>query len=110
VVGSPKNLADLHRIKAQVRVTCTSYKASEVWDLAALIAEVRAAGGNTDWRAARYSIKCPRRCPSPMIELLPIPYGKERSRRQARRSALINLSLQILREAASRSAHEAVAR
>jgi hypothetical protein len=43
-----------------------------------------------------------------MIELLPIPYGKERGRRQARRSALINLSLQILREAASRSAHEAV--
>jgi hypothetical protein len=43
-----------------------------------------------------------------MVELLPIPYGKQRSRRQARRGALINLSLQILREAAARSAHETV--
>jgi hypothetical protein len=108
MVGSPKNLADLYRIEAQVRVTCTSCRATEVWDLPALIAEIRAAGGNTDWRAARYSIKCPRRCPSPMIQLLAIPYGKQRSRRQAHRSALMNLSLQILREAAGRSARETV--
>ncbi|VXC80819.1 hypothetical protein [Sphingomonas sp. 8AM] len=35
-------------------------------------------------------------------------YGKQRARRRAHRHALINLSLQVLREAAQRSAREAV--
>lgn len=43
-----------------------------------------------------------------MIDLLPIPFGKQRARRRAHRHALINLSLTILREAAKRSAGEAV--
>lgn len=80
----------------------------EVWDLGALIDEVRRNGGNTDWRAARRSIRCPKRCPSPLIDLLPIPYGRQRARRRERRSTLVNLSLGILREAAGRSAREAV--
>ena len=108
MVGAPKSLSDLHRIEAQVQVTCRSCKASEVWELTALIEEVRRKGGKTDWRAARRSIKCPKRCPSPMIDLLPIPYGKERALRRAHRHALIYLALEILREAASRSGSEAV--
>lgn len=108
MVGDPKNLSDLHRIEAQVKVTCTSCKANEVWELDALIAEVRANGGNTDWHRARYAVKCPHRCASPIIKLLPIPFGRERARKQAHRHALVNLSLQILREAAARSATEAV--
>ena len=43
-----------------------------------------------------------------MIDLLPIPFGKQRARPRAHRHALINLSLQILREAAQRSAREPV--
>ena len=62
MVSPPKNLSDLHRIEAQVRVTCTSCKATEVWELGALVGEVCRNDGNTDWRAARRSIKCPRRC------------------------------------------------
>lgn len=108
MVGPPKTLADLHRIEAQVKVTCTSCKATEIWDLAPLIAEVRQNGGNTDWQAARHALKCPRRCASPMISLLPIPFGKERARRQALRHALVNLSLRILKDAAGRSSQEAV--
>lgn len=108
MVGPPKNLSDLHRIEAQVRVTCTSCKATEIWELDALIAEVRNAGGNTDWQAARYSLKCPKRCASPMISLLPIPFGRQRARRRAYRHALINLALAILRDAASRSGREGV--
>jgi hypothetical protein len=108
MVGAPKNLSDLQRIEAQVQVTCKSCKASEVWELGALIEEIRRNGGNTDWRAARRSIKCPKHCPSPMIHLLPIPYGKERARRRAHRHALINLALEILREAARRSGSEPV--
>lgn len=108
MVGDPKSLSDLHRIEAQVRVTCRSCKAAEVWQLSALIEEVRANGGNTDWRAARRSIKCPKRCPSPLIAMLPIPYGRQRARRREHRHALVNLSLQILREATVRSAAEAV--
>lgn len=108
VVGDPKSLHDLYRIEAQVRVTCRSCRTSEVWELPALIAEVRERGGNTDWRAARAVIKCPQRCASPMIDLLPIPFGKQRARRRAHRHALVNLSLQILREAAQRSARESV--
>ncbi len=108
MVGDPKTLHDLHRIEAQVRVTCRSCKATELWELGALIDEVRSNGGNTDWRAARSAIKCPHRCASPMIHLLPIPYGKQRARRRAHRHALINLALQILREAAQRSAQEPV--
>jgi hypothetical protein len=108
VVGPPKNLSDLHRIRAQVKVTCNSCKATEVWELDALITEVRNNGGNTDWLTAKYAIKCPRRCPSPAISLLPIPYGKQRARSRAHRQALINLSLQILREAAGRSPTQAV--
>lgn len=108
MVGPPKTLQDLRRIEAQVRVTCTSCKATEVWELDALIAEVRNQGGNTDWRAARWSIKCPRRCASPRIDLLALPFGKARARRQAQRHALLNVALEILRAAAQRSAHEAV--
>jgi hypothetical protein len=108
MVGPPKSLSDLSRIEAQVRVTCRSCRATEVWELNALIDEVRNNGGNTDWRAARASIKCPHRCPSPMIDLLVIPFGKQRARRRAHRHALLNISLQILREAAQRSAQEGV--
>lgn len=108
MVGAPKNLSDLYRIEAQVRVTCRGCKASEVWDLDALIAEVRKNGGNTDWNAARLSLKCPQRCAAPRIDLLPLPYGRQRARRKAHRHALINLSLQVLREAAQRSGKEAV--
>lgn len=91
-----------------MRVTCTSCRATEVWDLDALITEVRNNGGNTDWHTARYALKCPKRCASPMIKLAPIPFGRERARRQAHRHALLNLSLAILRDAAGRSAREAV--
>jgi hypothetical protein len=108
VVGPPKNLSDLRRIEAQVKVTCTSCKATEVWELDAPITEVCNNGGNTDWHTTRYAVKCPRRCASPIISLLPIPFGKQRARSRAHRHALINLSLQILREAAGRSAAEPV--
>lgn len=104
MVGDPKTLHDLYRIEAQVRVTCRGCKATEVWELGALIDEVRSNGGNTEWRAARSAIRCPHRCASPLIHLLPIPYGRQRARRRAHRHALINLALQILREAAHRSA------
>lgn len=108
MVGDPKTLDELDKIEAQVRVTCRGCKATEIWELNALIAEVRRNGGNTEWRAARRSIKCPSRCASPLIDLLPLPFGKRRARRDAHRHALINLSLQILREATARSANEAV--
>lgn len=56
-----------------MKVICTSCTASEVWELDGLIAEVRANGGNSDWSAARNSLRCPKRCASTMITLLPIP-------------------------------------
>lgn len=108
MVGAPKNLSDLYRIEAQVRVTRRCCKATEVWELDALIAEVRKNGGNTDWNAAHRSLKCPHRCASPRIDLLPLPYGKQRARRRAHQHAVMNLALQILREAAQRSASETV--
>ncbi|MEH3046172.1 hypothetical protein [Sphingomonas adhaesiva] len=108
MVDDPKSLSDLYRVEAQVRVSCRGCGAAEVWELDALIAEVRANGGNTDWRGARSALKCPRRCAAPRIDLLPLPYGKQRARRRAHRHALINLSLQVLREAAQRSASETV--
>ncbi|MCI4654669.1 hypothetical protein [Sphingomonas aquatilis] len=108
MVGDPKNLSDLHRIEAQVRVTCEGCRATEVWELDALISEVRANGGNTDWRAARHALKCPARCASPRMTILPIPYGRRRARRHAHRHALLNLALTILKEAAARSAGESV--
>jgi hypothetical protein len=45
---------------------------------------------------------------SPRVTLLALPFGKQQARRQAHRDTLINLALQILREAAQRSAHESV--
>lgn len=108
MVGDPKTLYDLHRVEAQVRVTCRSCRATEVWELGALIDEVRRNGGNTDWRAARAAVGCPRRCASPMIDLLAIPFGRQRARRSAHRQMLVNLSLRILRDAVRRSAHESV--
>lgn len=108
MVSDPKTLDELNKIEAQVRVTCRGCKATEVWELNALIAEVRRNGGNTEWRAARRSIKCPNRCASPLIDLLALPFGKRRARREAYRHALVDLSLQILREATARSANEAV--
>lgn len=108
MVCDPKSLHDLSRVEAQVRVTCKSGCATEVWELDALITEVKNSGGNTDWRPERWSMKCPKRCPSPNVTLLPIPFGKERARRRAHRHAVINLALQILREAAQRSGQETV--
>lgn len=108
MVGAPKSLYDLQRVEAQVRVTCRSCKATELWELDALIAEVRNSGGNTDWQAAHWSIKCPHRCASPRVTLLALPFGRRGARRQAHRHTLINLALRILREAAQRSAHEPV--
>ncbi|WP_126665596.1 hypothetical protein [Croceibacterium ferulae] len=108
MVGPPKNLSDLRRIEAQVQITCTSCNATEIWELDALIAEVHNNGGNSDWHTAKYAVKCPRRCASPIISLLPIPFGKQRARSRAHRQALINLSLQILRTATDRSATQAV--
>lgn len=108
MVGAPKTLSDLRRIKAQVQVTCRSCRSTEVWEVNELIEEVRANGGNTDWRAARRSIRCPKRCPSPLITLLPIPYGRQHARRREHRHALLNLSLRILKEATARSAAESV--
>lgn len=74
-----------------------------MWELSALIAEVTNNGGNTNWHTAKYAVKCPERCASPMIRLVPIPFGRERARRREHRHALLNLSLQILQEAARRS-------
>lgn len=108
MVGDPKQLSDLRTIEAQVRVTCTSCRATEVWDVDALIAEVQANGGNTTWHTARYAIKCPTRCAAPMIQLLPLPFSKRRARQRRHRHAVLNLALQILREAAMRSTNHAV--
>lgn len=108
MVGPPKSLSDLRRVEAQVNVICRGCKTEQVWELDALIEEVTRNGGNTDWFTARYSIKCPRHCPSPLIHLQIIPFGKRRARKRAHRHALLNLSLQILREAAGRSSTEAV--
>ena len=108
MVGPPKTLHDLYRVEAQVRVTCRSCKATELWELDALITEVRNNGGSTDWKMAHWSINCPHRCASPRVTLLALPFGKRRARRQAHRDTLMNLALQILREAAQRSANEPV--
>jgi hypothetical protein len=112
VVGDPKTLHDLYRIEAQVKATCSSCGATEVWELGPLIDEVRANGGNTDWRSARYAVKCPHRCASPIVSLLPIPFGKQRARSQAlrrvRHSILVKLALDVLHEAATRSTSEIV--
>ena len=108
MVGPPKSLYDLQRIDAQVQVTCRGCNTTEEWELDALIAEVRKNGGNTPGRAAHRAIRCPKRCASPRLTLLALPFGKQRARRRAHRHALINLALQILREAAQRSAHEQV--
>lgn len=87
---------------------CTSCKAAEVWEVDALITEVRNNGGNTNWHTARYALKCPKRCRSPMISLEAPPFGKQRVRQQAYRYALINLALTILREAEARPTQQAV--
>lgn len=57
-----------------MKVTCISCKAVEIWELDALITEVRNNGGNTDWHTARYAVKCPDAVHRPIITLLPIPY------------------------------------
>jgi len=108
MVGAPKSLSDLHRVGSRTRVTCHGCKSVEIWDLDALIAEVRDNGGKTEWRAAHLTIKCRHRCPSPLIALKPIPLGKKRSRSCANRTALINLALKNLHSAAHRSSSEAV--
>ena len=79
MVGEPKSVYDLRRIEAQVRAICGRCKEFQVWELPALIAKVTANGGNANWDTAKYAVKCPMRCASPMIRLVPIPFGKERA-------------------------------
>jgi hypothetical protein len=72
------------------------------------VAEGRNNGGNTEWKAEHWSIKCPHRCASPRVTLPALPFGKQRARREAHRHTVINLALQILRKAAQRSSQEPV--
>ena len=64
-----------------------------MWELDALITELRNNGGNIDWGAAQWAIKCPKRCASQRITLLALPFGRPRARRQAHRQVIIDLAL-----------------
>ncbi|MDH7973894.1 hypothetical protein QH494_17015 [Sphingomonas sp. AR_OL41] len=109
MVGPIRNLEDLRRIEAAVRVTCNKCGAVELIEREALLHERTGLNLSRTWASVRADQSC-RRCHARDVEVEALPFS-ENSRELRRRRAeniLINLALHILADAARRSTVGAV--
>jgi hypothetical protein len=103
MVGPPKNLNALSKIEAAVRITCRDCGHAVDRALDDLSAEVREAGGSSSWPEFLLVLRCPKcEAGGGMLRATPMPFTKGRPRPQRRHALLMNLALQILRDASWR--------
>ena len=109
MVGPIKNLEDLRRIEAAVRVTCNKCGTVELIEREALLHERAAMSLGRAWEAACADQSC-RRCHGKdvRVEALPFSENNRELRRRRAENILINLALHILDDAARRSTVGAV--
>jgi len=108
MVGNPKNLSDLRRIEAALRVTCARCGRTGLYDRETLLADRMTHQLPTDWESMKTGFQC--ECGARDSHLLPVPFADNvpELRRRRNENVLINLALQILRDAAYRSSSQAV--
>lgn len=114
MVGPPKNLSDLDRIEADVRITCRACGWEIDWSVPELRTSLLASGGNTTWTQITRGMICGRpRCRSTNLYPLAVPFAQRAPNAPIRLlaidRAIIAAALAILEEAARRSNSEPVA-
>lgn len=107
MVGQPKNLHDLAKIEADVRITCRRCRFEEDWTREDLARHLHAIGGSTVWSEITRHLTCRRHgCGSRDVRALPVPYARRQAnvpRRVGKLDArLIAAAMGVLEQAASR--------
>jgi hypothetical protein len=108
MVGDPKQLSDLAKVEADVRIVCRCFTFEDDWDLNALARRLRRIGGSTVWTEITRGMRCNRPgCKSTNLYALPVEYGQAKPNAPVALSpldrAMIDLALTILRDATRRS-------
>lgn len=114
MVGQPKQLSDLKKIAADVRITCRRCRFEDDWTREALAKHLSAIGGSQMWSEITRHLRCRRfGCGSPDLRALPVPYARRPAnmpRRIGKLDAqLVGTAMKILQQAAARSNGQAVA-
>lgn len=107
MVGDPKHLSDLGRIKADVRIRCWTCGFEEDWTVADLSRHLHAIGGSTVWSEVTRHLTCRKLgCGSPNVRATPVPYARRQANLPRRVGTLdkriIEAALAVLDEASRR--------
>lgn len=114
MVGQPKHLSDLHKIEADVRITCRRCGFEDDWTRQALAAHLFTIGGSQVWSEITRHLRCRRfGCGSPDLRALAVPYARRPAnmpRRIGKLDAkLVESAMEVLEQAVARSRGQAVA-
>ena len=114
MVGAPKHLSDLHKISADVRITCRRCGFEDDWTRQALAGHLFAIGGSQVWSEITRHLRCRRSgCGSPDLRALAVPYARRPAnmpRRIGKLDAqLVATAMKVLEEAVARSRKQGVA-
>ena len=109
MVGPPKTLQDLRRIEGAVRITCWSCQKAHLRDREELIAERRFSRRPCDWPTVRGDLTC-HHCSSADVRVEAVPFGEGTAELRAHRARMLvmNLAIEVLRDAAERARTEQV--
>jgi hypothetical protein len=77
MVGDPKDLSDLRRVEATLRVTCRRCGHAREFDIGELGRELSRRRKSSAWDALPHHFRCG--CGARRPRLLPIPFGARRS-------------------------------
>lgn len=114
MVGAPKLLSDLGRMKADVRITCRRCGFEVDWRVADLSAHLIAIGGNLTWSEITRLLVCRRQgCGSTELRATAVPFVRRQANLPRRigklDEQLIAAAMKILDQAVARSPGRAVA-
>lgn len=114
MVGQPKHLSDLHKIEADVRITCRRCRFEDDWTREALAAHLFAMGGSQVWSEITRHLRCRRfGCGSSDLRAQAVPCARRQAnvpRRIGKLDAqLVRTAMKVLEEAVARSRGQAVA-
>lgn len=114
MVGAPKHLSDLDRIKADVRITCRECGYEEDWTLDSLKRHLVRTSGSQSWTEITRGMRCRRfTCCGTDLYPLAVPFARKPPNLPRKVKPLdglrITLALQILDDAAQRAQYGPVA-
>ena len=114
VVGQPKQLSDLRKIEADVRITCRRCGFEDDWTPDALANHLFEIGGSTVWTEVTRYLHCRRfGCGSRELRVLAVPYARRPAnipRRVAKLDAqLLGTAMRILEHAVAHARGQSIA-